>query len=107
MPLYTKFLKDLLTKKRKYIYSETIMLGGKAFIDLGASINLMPLSMCRRIGNLKIDPTRMTLQIADRSITRPFGVVEDVLVKVRHFTFLVKFVIMDIEEDEEILLILG
>jgi len=67
----------------------------------------MPLSMCRRIGNLKIDPTRMTLQIADRSITRPFGVVEDVLVKVRHFTFLVKFVIMDIEEDEEILLILG
>ena len=67
----------------------------------------MPLSMCRRIGNLKIDPTRMTLQIADRSITRPFGVVEDVPVKVRHFTFLVKFVIMDIEEDEEILLILG
>jgi len=34
---------------------------GKALIDLGASINLMPLSMCRRIGNLKIEPTRMAL----------------------------------------------
>ena len=49
----------------------------------------------------------MTLQLADRSIARPFGVVEDVLVKVCHFTFLVDFVIMDIEEDEEIPLILG
>ena len=80
---------------------------GKALIDLGASINLMPLSMCRRIGNLKIDPTRMTLQLADRSITRPYGVVEEVLVKVCHFTFLVDFVIMDIEEDTEIPFILG
>ena len=35
----------------------------KALIDLGASINLMPLSMYRRIGNLKIEPTRMTLQL--------------------------------------------
>ena len=79
----------------------------KALIDLGASINLMPLSMCKRIGNLKIDPTKMTLQLADRSITRPYGVVEDVLVKVRHFTFPVDFVIMDIEEDTDIPLILG
>ena len=67
----------------------------------------MPLSICRRIGNLKIDPTRMTLQLADHSITRPYRVVEDVLVKVSHFTFLVDFVIMDIEEDIEIPLILG
>ena len=79
----------------------------KALIDLGASINFMPLSMCRRIGNLKIDPTKMTLQLADRSITRPYGVVEDVLVKVRHFTFPVDFVIMNTEEDIKIPLILG
>ena len=71
---------------------------GKAFIDLGESINLMPLSMGRRIGNLKIDPTKMTLQLTDQSITRPYGVVEDVLVKVRHFTFLVDFVIINIED---------
>ena len=49
----------------------------------------------------------MTLQLADRSITRPYGVVEDVLVKVHHFIFPVDFVIMDIEEDTEIPFILG
>jgi len=49
----------------------------------------------------------MTLQLADYSITRPYEVVEDVLVKVRHFTFPVDFVIMDIEEDTKIPLILG
>ncbi|XP_028201724.1 uncharacterized protein LOC114385876 [Glycine soja] len=80
---------------------------GKALIDLGASINLRSLSMCRRIGNLRITPPRMTLQLVNHSITRPYGVVEDVLVKVRQFTFLVDFVIMDIEEDFEIPLILG
>ena len=79
---------------------------GKALIDLGASINLMLLSMWRKIGNLKIDPTRMTLQLVDRSITRPFRVVEDVLVKVNQLTFLVDFVIMNIE-DVEIPMILG
>ena len=80
---------------------------GKTTIDLGASINLMPLSMCRRIGNLEIAPTRMTLQLADFSITRPYGVVEDVLVKVQQFTFNVDFVITDIEDDVDIQLILG
>ena len=79
---------------------------GKALIDLEASINLMPLSMCRRIGELEILPTRMTLQLVDRSITRPYGVVEDVLVKMCQFNFPVDFVIMDIEEDAEIPLIL-
>ena len=80
---------------------------GKALIDLEASINLMPLSMCKGIGELEILPTRMTLQLADRSITRPYGVVEDVLVKMCQFNFPVDFVIMDIEEDAEIPLILG
>jgi len=60
---------------------------GKALIDLGASINLMPLSMCRRLGELEIMPTRMTLQLADCSITKPYGVIEDVLVRVKHFIF--------------------
>ncbi|XP_006584191.1 uncharacterized protein [Glycine max] len=80
---------------------------GKALIDLGANINLMPLSMCRRIGKLEIMPTRMTLQLVARSITRPYGVIEDVLVRVKHFTFPANFTVMDIEEDSEIPLILG
>ena len=93
MLLYAKFMKDILTKKGKYIDNESIVVGGncsaviqkklpkkfkdpgsvtihytignesvgKTLIDLGANINLMPLSMCRRIGNLKIDPIKMTL----------------------------------------------
>jgi len=80
---------------------------GKAFIDLGASINLMPLFMCRRLGELEIMPTRITLQLVDRSITRPYGVIEDVLVRVKHFIFLADFVVMDIYEDNAIHVILG
>jgi len=56
---------------------------------------------------LEILPTRMTLQLADCSITRPYGVVEDELVKMRHFTFPADFLVMDIEEDVEIPFILG
>ncbi|XP_006605085.1 uncharacterized protein LOC114398659 [Glycine soja] len=80
---------------------------GKALIDLGASINLMPLSTCRRLGEIEIIPTRMALQLADRSIARPYGVIEEVLVKVKHLIFLVDFVVIDIEEDADIPLILG
>ena len=56
---------------------------GKALIDFVANINLMPLSMCRRLGELEIMPTRMTLQLADRSITRPYRVIKDVLIRVK------------------------
>ena len=63
--------------------------------------------MCRRIEELEILPTRMTLQLVNRSITRPYGVVEDVLVKVCHFTFPTDFMIMNTKEDVEIPLILG
>ncbi|XP_028223602.1 uncharacterized protein LOC114405157 [Glycine soja] len=139
MPFYSKFLKDLLTKKNKYIYSDTIVVEGncsaviqrilplkhkdlgsvttpcsigvvsigKALINLGASINLMSLSMCRRLGELEIMPTKMTLQLTDHSITRPYRVIEDVLVRVKHFTFPTNFIVIDIKEDSEIPLILG
>ncbi|XP_006574045.1 uncharacterized protein LOC114412337 [Glycine soja] len=80
---------------------------GKALIDLRASINLIPLSMCRRLGELEIMPTRMTLQLADRSITRPYEVIEDVLIRVKHMVFPADFVVMDVEEDHEVPVILG
>ena len=44
-------------------------------------------------------PMGMTLQLADRSITKPYGVIEDVLVRVKHFSLPVDFVVMDIEEE--------
>ncbi|XP_006599829.1 uncharacterized protein [Glycine max] len=80
---------------------------GKALIDLGASINLIPFSMCQRLGELEIMPTFMTLQLAYHSITRTYGVIEDVLVKVKYLIFPADFVVMDIEEDFDIPLILG
>ena len=49
----------------------------------------------------------MTLQLADRSITRPYGVIEDVLVRMKHFIFPTDFVVMDICEDTDIPVILG
>jgi len=78
----------------------------KVLLDLGASINLIPLAMLKKIGDLEVQPTKMSLRLADRSIKYPYGVVEDVLVKVDKFIFPVDFVIMDMKEDEEVPLIL-
>jgi hypothetical protein len=67
----------------------------------------MPLSIYKRLGIGKVQDTRMTLQFADHSVKRPYGVVEDVLVKIDKFVFPVDFVILEMSEDEEIPLILG
>ena len=77
-----------------------------SLLDLGASINIMPLEMLRKIGDLEVQPTKMQLQLADISIKYPYGVVEDVLVNVEKFIFHVDFVIMDMKKDEEVPLIL-
>jgi hypothetical protein len=79
---------------------------GKALIDLGSSINLIPYSVVKRIGGLDMKLTRMTLQLADKSVPRPMGIAEDVLVKVDKFVFPVDFMEMDIEEDDDVPLIL-
>ncbi|XP_047978644.1 uncharacterized protein LOC125220524 [Salvia hispanica] len=139
MPMYAKFLKDVISKKKKWVDYETVSMSEncsaiiqkklpaklkdpgsfniscvigddkhtKALCDLGASINLMPLSFFRKmkIGTLK--PTRITLQMADRSVTYPEGIIEDVLVRVNDFIFPVDFVVLDMEEDRNVPLILG
>ncbi|GJW65621.1 reverse transcriptase domain-containing protein [Tanacetum coccineum] len=78
-----------------------------ALADLGASINLMPHSLFRRLGISKLKPTRMSIQLADRSIKYPIGVCENLLVKVNKFIFLVDFVILEMDEDELVPIILG
>nr|GEZ81776.1 reverse transcriptase domain-containing protein [Tanacetum cinerariifolium] len=78
-----------------------------ALADLGASINLMPLSIWKKLSLPELTPTRMTLELADRSITRPKGVAEDVFVKVGKFHFLADFVVVDSEADPRVPLILG
>ena len=79
----------------------------KALCDSGAIINLMPLSVVQRFCLGKLTPTAITLQMADRSMAQPEGILEDVLIKVRKFIFLVDFVIMKMEEDTQVPLLLG
>nr|GEV85385.1 hypothetical protein [Tanacetum cinerariifolium] len=75
--------------------------------DLGASINLMPHYLFRRLGISRLKPTKMSIQLADRSIKYPIGVCENLLVKVSKLIFLVDFVVLEMEEDDLVSIILG
>nr|GFA38975.1 reverse transcriptase domain-containing protein [Tanacetum cinerariifolium] len=78
-----------------------------ALADLGESINLMPLYVWNKLYLPDLSPTCMTLELADRLISRPVRVVEDVFVKVGTFHFLVDFVIVDFDADPRVPLIFG
>ncbi|GKA88898.1 reverse transcriptase domain-containing protein [Tanacetum coccineum] len=78
-----------------------------ALADLGASINLMPHSLFRRLRIFELKPTKMNIRLADRSIKYPIGVCENLLVKVGKFIFLVNFIILEMDKDELVLIILG
>ncbi|XP_015954861.1 uncharacterized protein LOC107479227 [Arachis duranensis] len=139
MPLYAKFLKELMTRKRNWGEKETVVLTEecsaiiqkklpqklkdlgsfqipciigdmnveKALCDLGASINLISLAMMKRMRIEEAKPTRMALQLADRTFKFPYGVVEDLLVKVGEFIFPAYFVVLDVEEEASTSIILG
>ena len=139
MPLYTKFLKQIMSKKRKIAEEGIVNLTAtcsaiiqqklqakmkdpgsftipcsvgkfefkKALCDSCSSINLMPLSVVQRLNLGELTPTTITLQMADRSMAQPEGILEDVLVKVGKFIFPVDFVIMHMEEDTQVPLLLG
>ncbi|GJT18834.1 reverse transcriptase domain-containing protein [Tanacetum coccineum] len=78
-----------------------------ALADLGASINLMPLSIWKKLSLPELTPTRMTLELADQSMTHPKGLAQDVFVKVGSFHFPTDFVVVDFEADPRVPLILG
>ncbi|XP_024022362.1 uncharacterized protein LOC112091881 [Morus notabilis] len=139
MPSYVKFMKVILSKKRRLGEFETVALTeecsailknrlppklkdpgsftipcsigdqyiGKALCDLGASINLMPMSIFRKLGIGEARPTTVTLQLADRSYAHPEGKIEDVLVRVDKFIFPADFIVLDYEADKEVPIILG
>nr|GEZ68305.1 hypothetical protein [Tanacetum cinerariifolium] len=92
-----KFLISCGVSKLKY----------KALVDLGASINLMPLSVWKNLGLPELISTRMTLGLANWEICTPAGIARDVFVPVGKFTFLADFVIIDYESDPRVPLILG
>ncbi|KAG8501134.1 hypothetical protein CXB51_003228 [Gossypium anomalum] len=78
-----------------------------ALADLGASINVMPYKMLKQLGLGKPKQTRMSIQLADKTIRFPRGIIEDVLLKIDKFIFPIDFVVLDIEEDNNTPLILG
>ncbi|XP_019177611.1 PREDICTED: uncharacterized protein LOC109172843 [Ipomoea nil] len=79
----------------------------KCLCDLGASINLMPLTLFKKLVIAGMKPTTISLQLADRSVKYPLGVVDDILVKVGKFYFLVDFLILDMGSDTDTSLIFG
>nr|GEW93802.1 reverse transcriptase domain-containing protein [Tanacetum cinerariifolium] len=77
-----------------------------ALADLGASINLMPLSVWEGLSLPELTPTCMNLELADRSVSKPIGIAKDVSVKVGVFHFPADFVVIDFEPDPQVPLIL-
>ncbi|XP_070046948.1 uncharacterized protein [Nicotiana tomentosiformis] len=80
---------------------------GCALYDLGASINLMPLSLFKQLGLGTPRPTTVMLQLADRSIAYSEGVIEDVLLQIGKFIFPADFIILDYEADQQVPIIFG
>ncbi|GKE27863.1 reverse transcriptase domain-containing protein [Tanacetum coccineum] len=78
-----------------------------ALADLGASITLMSYTMYEKLGLGEPKPIRMSLELADRSIQYPSGIIENVLIKVDKFVLPVDFVILDMPEDSRVPIILG
>nr|GEU38816.1 reverse transcriptase domain-containing protein [Tanacetum cinerariifolium] len=78
-----------------------------ALADLGASINLMPLFVSKKLSLLELTPTHMTLELVNRSVAILVSVAEDVFVKVGKFYFLADFVVIDYDVDPRVPLILG
>ena len=79
----------------------------KALCDFEASINLIPLFVAKRLSLGELTPTAMTLQMEDITLAHLKGILEDVLIKVGKFIFPVDFVVIDIEEDNQVPLLLG
>jgi hypothetical protein len=137
VPRYARYLKDILSRKKKLPYGERVPITeqcsavltrqlpkkekdpgsfsvkcqiGKektrGLCDLGASINLMPLSIFKRLKIGQMRNTDISLLMADRSEVKPVGIVENVLVGIEHLLYPVDFVVIDVVEDT-IPLILG
>ncbi|XP_057985287.1 uncharacterized protein LOC131170238 [Hevea brasiliensis] len=79
----------------------------KALYDLGASVSLMPLSICEKLDVGELKRITISLQLADRSIKYPIGILENIPIKVGKFFIPIDFVVLKMEEDVQIPIILG
>ena len=94
-------MKDILSKKRK-ITKEWIV----SLIATCSAVNL-PFFVAKRLSLGELTPTAMTLQMENSTLAHPEGILEDVLIKMGKFVFLVNFVVINIEEDKQVPLLLG
>ncbi|XP_052623636.1 uncharacterized protein LOC128128938 [Lactuca sativa] len=78
-----------------------------ALADSEASINLMPYSFYQKLNIQKLKATKMSIYMANRSVTQPRGIVEDIIVKIGKFIFPINFVVLDMKEDPNVPIILG
>nr|GEY14105.1 reverse transcriptase domain-containing protein [Tanacetum cinerariifolium] len=107
MPKFGPTIKTLLTNKDKLSeLAKTPLNKYCSTANLGASINLMPLSVWNKLSLPNLSPMCMTLELADHSISHPVGVAEDVFVKVGTFHFPADFVVVDFDADPRVPLIL-
>ncbi|GJW79631.1 pyruvate dehydrogenase (acetyl-transferring) kinase, mitochondrial, partial [Tanacetum coccineum] len=106
-------IKDALPPKEKDPWIFTLpcsinnMCFDKALADLGASVSVMLYSTFTSIGLGKLAPTKLIIELADRTVKRPKGIAENVLVRIDNFFFPVDFIVLDMPEDIKIPLILG
>lgn len=94
--------KDPLKKlKDPCIFFITCVIGGckvgKALCDLGASVSIMLYSLCKKLNLGEPKPTSMTIQLVDRSVKQPVGILEDVPIMIDRYFIHEDFVILDIE----------
>ncbi|XP_023747600.1 uncharacterized protein LOC111895767 [Lactuca sativa] len=82
-------------------------LATQALTNSGATINLIPFSFFKKLILPEPRPVNMKIHLADKTIIRPRGVSEDLLIKVDRFVFPGDFVVLDMEEDPKIPIILG
>ncbi|XP_057998921.1 uncharacterized protein LOC131177834 [Hevea brasiliensis] len=79
----------------------------QALCDLEARVNLMPLSICQKVNIRELKQTTIYLQLTDKSMKYPIGILENISLKVGKFIIIVDFVILEMEEDVQIPIILG
>ena len=137
MAPYAKYMKDIITNKRKIPEAEiSTMLANYSFkdgvpkklgdpgiptipcsikrnyvktalCDLGAGVSVIPFSLYKTLDLNKLTPTEISLQMADKSTAIPIGICEDLPVVLANVTILTDFVILEMPEDDNMLIILG
>ncbi|GKD08376.1 reverse transcriptase domain-containing protein [Tanacetum coccineum] len=95
MPKFAPMFRKLLNDKDKMLeLTKTPLNECLALADLGASINLIPISIWKELNLPDLTKTRMILELVDRTISTPTGIAEDVFVKVGTFFFPADFVVL-------------